>query len=208
MAKISRRGFLGVAGSIPVFGAVFGRSAYGRHEPQVERKRHILTEPKREHRAKLRYMAIRTQVTMQELGIVIPQLHREVYAWLKKRGNPPSGPPFIRFIVIDMASKLDVELGVPVGAALTGGSRVCAGVLPAGHYSTLVYTGVANGIYANEALQKWAAKRGIEWQTRSTKKGTEWVARAEFFLTDPKDEPDMQKWRTEVAYLEADNKTR
>src|SRR3954464_12185978 len=47
------------------------------------------TEPKLEDRPEQPYVAIRTQVTMQELGPVIPQLLGEVFAWLGQQGVSP-----------------------------------------------------------------------------------------------------------------------
>jgi effector-binding domain-containing protein len=161
------------------------------------------TEPKLEDRPEQPYVAIRTQVTMQEMGPVIPQLLGEVFAWLGQQGVSPAGPPFMRFVVIDMAAQLDIELGVPVATAMAGAGRVTAGELPAGRYATLVYTGVQNGIPANAALQEWAAGQGITWQKWPTDKGEAWRARIESFLSDPDTEPDPAKWQTEVAYLVA-----
>src|SRR5215472_16933119 len=40
------------------------------------------------------------------------------------------GPPLIRYLVIDMAGELQIELGVPVAAPVTASGRVQPGVLP------------------------------------------------------------------------------
>src|SRR5579875_987471 len=98
----------------------------------------MITEPKLEDRDAQHYVAIRTQATMQELGTgVIPQLHSEVLTWLRKQGIVPSGAPFIRYLVINMMEKLDIELGWPVASALSGEGRITPGTLPAGHYASL-----------------------------------------------------------------------
>ncbi|HEX6484020.1 MAG TPA: GyrI-like domain-containing protein [Ktedonobacteraceae bacterium] len=165
----------------------------------------MITEPKLEDRSAQHYVAIRTQVTMQELGTgVIPQLHSEVLAWLKKQGVAPTGAPFIRFLVINMMEKLDIELGWPVASALSGSDRVSAGVLPAGRYASLVYTGIDNGIQANAALLDWGTQNGIVWDTWQAENGDGFGARFESFLTDPKEEPNLAKWETEVAIRLAD----
>jgi len=159
----------------------------------------MINEPKLEDRAEQPYVGIRTQAPMHELGIVIPQLLGEVFAWLGTYGVAPAGAPFIRYHVIDMAAKLDIELGVPVAGALSGEGRVSAGVLPAGRYATLVYTGVENGINGNAALLDWGAAKGLVWDTWVTENGDGFGARFESFLTDPAEEPDQAKWETEVA---------
>src|SRR6266571_1778824 len=99
----------------------------------------MITGPTLEDRKDVHYMGVRTQVTMQELGTgVIPRLHSEVIAWLAKQGVSPAGAPFIRYWVINMADKLDIELGWPVASSLAGEGRIQAGVLPAGRYATLL----------------------------------------------------------------------
>lgn len=159
----------------------------------------MITAPKLEDRAARPYVAIRTQAAMHELGTVIPRLHGEVYAWLGEQGVEPAGAPFMRFLVIDMAAKLDIELGVPVPAHLPGADRITAGTLPAGRYATLVYTGVQNGIAANAALLDWGARQGLVWDNWVTERGDGFGARLESYLTDPDTEPDPAKWETEVA---------
>jgi effector-binding domain-containing protein len=159
----------------------------------------MITEPKVEDRGAQHYVAIRTQATMQELDTAIPQRLGEVFAWLGHQGVAPSGAPFARYLVIDMEALLDIEVGVPVVTALSGDDRICAGVLPAGRYASLVYTGIDIGIKANWALLKWGAEKGLVWDTWKTEQGDAFGARLESFLTNPDEEPDRTKWETEVA---------
>jgi effector-binding domain-containing protein len=164
----------------------------------------MISEPKLEDRREQPYVGIRTQAAMQELPDVIPQLLDEVFAWLREQGVEPAGAPFIRYHVIDMQAKLDIELGSPVASPLLGDHRVKAGVLPAGRYAALVYTGVKNGIKGNKALLDWARAKGIRWDRWDDENGDAFGARYESFLTDPADEPDPAKWETEVAIRLAD----
>jgi effector-binding domain-containing protein len=168
----------------------------------------MMTEPKVEERAEQPYMGIRTQVPMRELKIAIPQLLDEVFAWLAKQGVEPAGAPFTRYHVIDMKNKLDVEMGVPVASALSGDGRVSAGVLPAGRYAALVYTGVENGIKGNAALLEWGAQQGLVWDQWEEQNGDAFGGRYETFLTNPDDEPNPAKWETEVAIRLADKQPR
>jgi effector-binding domain-containing protein len=165
----------------------------------------MFTEPKVEDRAEQHYAGIRTQVTMDELGSgIIPQLHGEVMAWLERHGVSPVGAPILRYHVIDMAGRLDIDVGWPISAPIGGNGRVNAGVLPAGRYASLIYTGVANGIAGNAALLSWAQERGIVWDRWDTPEGDAFRARVETEWTDPADEPNMAKWETEVAIKLAD----
>jgi hypothetical protein len=54
----------------------------------------------------------------------------EVFAWLGRREIEPAGPPFFRYVVIDMEWELRVEAGVPVGKSISGDDTVLSGVLP------------------------------------------------------------------------------
>lgn len=166
----------------------------------------LTTEPAISQRPDQPYVAIRTQLTMQEMGSgIIPQLHDELLDWLAPQGKAPAGPPFMRFYVINMPGRLDVELGWIVADRMVGTERINTGVLPAGRYASLVYTGVANGIAGNAALLDWTRQQGLVLDQWTTDQGDAFAARIEFYLTDPADEPDMAKWETEVAIKLADD---
>src|SRR5437762_3233531 len=123
----------------------------------------FITEPKVEDRKEQPYMGIRTPATMQNLDRVIPQCLDEVFGLLGKHGVGPDYAPFIRYYVINMECQMDVEVGIPVASALPGEGQIQAGVLPAGRYASLVYTGIDNGIRANAALLDWGAQKGLVW---------------------------------------------
>ena len=73
----------------------------------------MITEPKIEDRNDQHYVGIRTQVTMQELGKLLPPLWCEVYGWLANKDAKPAGAPLWRYRVIDMAASLEIDVGVP-----------------------------------------------------------------------------------------------
>lgn len=159
----------------------------------------MMTEPGIDERAARPCVGIRTRVTLPEMGPAIPRLLGEVGAWLQQRGVAPAGAPYIRYHVINMAEKLEIELGFPVAGPIDGDATVTAGELPAGRYASLVYTGIANGFNANLALMNWGEAQGLKWDSRMTDKGEAFGARLESYLTDPAVEPDQAKWQTEVA---------
>ena len=107
-----------------------------------------MTEPKIEHRNEQPYVGIRAQVTMQELGKTLPPLclWGEVYGWLASKDVKPAGAPLWRYLVIDMAAKLEIDVGVPVATPATGDNRITADTLPAGRYATIVYIGPYEGL--------------------------------------------------------------
>jgi len=147
------------------------------------------------------YVAISAQVTMQTLDTILPPLAPQLFAWLGERGIPAAGPPFWKYNVIDMDRLLEVEVGVPVAAPVDGDDRVLAGVLPAGQYATLRYTGHPDeliGVVAS--LREWAGQEGLTWDMTNTQEGERWAARLEIYETNPADEPDMTKWTTQLAF--------
>ena len=163
----------------------------------------MISEPKLEDRAEQHYVGIRTQVPMSKFKKIIPEFLGELFAWLGKQGMQPAGAPLMRYHVINMAGNMDVELGIPVANPVQGDGRIAPGVIPAGRYAALVYSGVT-GIAGNKALLEWAARNNLKWDRSEDEKGDTFRARVEYFLTDPAEQPDRNKWETEVAIKLAD----
>lgn len=160
----------------------------------------MITAPKIEDRKEQLYVGIQARVTMQEMAKVLPPLWGEVYGWLPSQASKPAGAPLWRYRVIDMAAKIEIDVGVPVAAAVTGDKRIIADILPAGRYATLIYTGPYEGLMqATADLLAWAEKKGISWDKRPVGlKAEAWRARIENYLTDPAKEPGSAKWETEL----------
>ena len=150
------------------------------------------------------YVAIRARVSMAGLGEFAAR-HGEVAGWLGARGLAPAGAPFFRYNVIDMMRELEVEAGFPVAAGTEGSGEIVAGVLPAGRYATLMYTGHPSELVdATRELLDWAAAQGLKWDMTQTSEGERWGCRLENYLTNPAEEPDMSKWVTQLAFRLAD----
>jgi effector-binding domain-containing protein len=166
-------------------------------------------EPRIEERAAQHYAGIQATVPMEGVSGAVDEAFPELFGWLAKTGTAPAGPPFIRFLVIDMEALLQLELGVPVAEHMTESGRIRPGVLPAGRYVVLRHTGPYDGpdglIPANAALQQWARDHGLEFDMRDTPEGSAWGARLEHYITDPSTEPDPASWETDVAYLTRGN---
>jgi effector-binding domain-containing protein len=163
----------------------------------------MATQPEVVQRAEQPYVAIRALVTMQTLGEVLPGLHPEVRRWLRSQGVQPTGQPFFKFNVIDMDRQLEVEVGIPVATAMTGGDQVLAAVLPAGRYATLRHTGHPDTLIdATRTLLDWAEQQGLAWDVEETSEGQRWAARLQIDQDDPP--PDMDAWETELAFRLAD----
>lgn len=168
----------------------------------------MITEPKLEQRGEQPYVAIRSRVKMNEIAS-LPPLWGEVFGWLASKGIAPTGAPFWMYRIVDMEDKLEIDTAVPVATPVEGDGRVIAGMIPAGRYATLIYTGPYEGdglMNATRDLLAWADEKGIvwdKWQSGATGEG--WRARIEHYITDPAEEPDPQKWQTELAFKLADD---
>jgi len=145
------------------------------------------------------YVAISADVTIAALPATLPPLLPRVFGWLGANGIAPAGPPFFRYVVVDMASELTVEVGVPVAdvVSVADGEPVMAGVLPGGKYVTAMYVGDPSGLAgATGQLLAWAERAGLEWDATNDS----WGCRLEEYLTDPAVQPDMTQWETRLAF--------
>ncbi len=152
-------------------------------------------------------VAVRRCVTMQTFDEVVDRIP-EILGRLAERGVAPAGPPFLRYLVIDMARELEVEAGVPVADTVeieADDGDLQAGVLPAGRYVTLAQHGHPDALEGVTAeLLVWADGQGLVWDSAPTPQGDRWGCRLECYLTDPREEPDMDRWTVELAFRLAD----
>lgn len=104
-----------------------------------------------------------------------------------------------------MERELEVEAGVPVAATVDGDGHVFSGVLPAGRYAVLTHVGHPGELVnVTAGLLDWAARQGLNWDKSSTRAGERWGCRLELLLTSPAEEPDVDKWVTQLAFRLAD----
>ena len=155
-------------------------------------------------RAAQPYLAIPCTVTMRTIAEAADRLPG-LMQWAATRGITPVGAPFLKYDVIDMAGSIQVRVGFPAPQGTAGEGEVVAGVLPGGRYASLVHTGHPAGLVdATRELLEWAAAEGLRWDMTPTPAGDAWGARLEVFLTDPRVEPDIERWQTELVFRLAD----
>ena len=159
-------------------------------------------KPKIDKRPKQAYMGIRTIAPFKGMSKVIGMLSDEMNVWVNERKVKTAGPPFLRYHVIDMRGFMDIEFGFPMRKALPDEGQVKAGILPAGRYASLVYSG--GGISGNRALIEWVRAQGMDFDRWDTEQGDHFRSRYEIYLTDPKVEPRKSRWKIEVAIKLAD----
>jgi effector-binding domain-containing protein len=167
----------------------------------------MLGEPKIIERGAQPYAAIGARVPMEQIASVADALPGELFGWLDARGTVPTGAPFFKYNVIDMGGQIDLEWGVPVASPVKGDSRVLSDTLPVGRYASAVHTGPYVGLRdATAALLKWVKENDLVVDAVNTPNGDKFRCRLEIYLTDPRQEPNPQKWLTEIAMRLADSR--
>ncbi|MGW7414615.1 GyrI-like domain-containing protein [Streptomyces sp. NPDC054863] len=146
------------------------------------------------------YVAIRGRVGMDGFGLIADRIP-ELFGWLAARGTQPLGGPFFRYNLIGAKGELEIEAGVPVAVPLQPEGDVLSGLLPAGKYATVTHFGHPDELIDVTAeLLAWAEGQGLKWDMTATEDGERWVGRLETYRTDPRVEPDLNKWETELAF--------
>lgn len=161
----------------------------------------MLSTPKIVERPAQNYAGIRTRVAMKDISKVADTLFPEVLGWLGKHNVAPAGAPFFKYNIVDMQGALELECGAPTGAKVAGDARVLAGVLPAGRYATALHTGRYDRLMdATRSLLQWVGEQGLKLDETKTTAGEAFACRLEIYLTDPRTEPNPERWQTELAF--------
>lgn len=146
------------------------------------------------------YLGAREVVTMTTIGRVADRIP-ELLAWLDRHGVVPAGPPFLRYLTIDMERELEVEAGVPLLGPVHVGGDLFVRTLPAGRYVTMTHVGNPHGLVgATAELLRWADGKGLRWDVHDTPAGQAWACRLEVYRTDPRVEPDTDRWETDLVF--------
>jgi RNA polymerase sigma-70 factor (ECF subfamily) len=157
------------------------------------------------------YVGAREILTMSTLSRIADRIP-ELMAGLAERGHSPTGAPFFRYLTIDMERGLEVEAGVPVAEPVDlaegGGGAVTVRTLPGGRFVSAFFVGHPDGLEgATRELLQWAEAGGLRWDMNDSPAGENWGCRLEIYHTDPREQPDMNAWRTELAFRLADGTT-
>lgn len=156
----------------------------------------MLTLPTIVNRKAQPYAAIR-QETKIPFQTVVSKTLPKVEKWLGKRGLG-HGPMLIKYDFIKMP-ELNLQLGFLLDEAIEGDDKVTAGILPAGKYATLTYWGHYRNLRdVTGMLIDWARGRGIAWDADESPHGDSFTSRFELYPNGPGDEPDPDKWETQL----------
>jgi effector-binding domain-containing protein len=121
-----------------------------------------------------------------------------VVSWLAGKGIDNPGPLIFRYNTIVMP-ELEMEFGFLSGKKLKGDGDVVASVLPAGSYATLTHWGhYRHMIAATGVLINWARGMGLRFDATTGPAGDRFASRFELYPNGPMDEPDPDKWETQI----------
>ena len=135
-------------------------------------------------------VGIRATTTMEEIKQVIGALFGEIMEYFTRNGLAPAGMPLTIYHEMD-ADRLEMECGMPVTSPVEGTERVRPGELPAGKVATVTHMGPYEQLGQTwSALMKWMEEEGLQAA------GAPW----EVYVTDPGEEPDQSKWRTDIFF--------
>ena len=142
------------------------------------------------HREPQQIAAIRGNCQMSELGDRLGEILPAVYAAIMAQGITPAQPPFMRYLDMDMErGTLDFEAGLGVATPFADAAPVQSGMLPGGEVAVLWHVGPYHELGAShDRLSAWIEEHGRQSGD----------ARWEVYWTDPGEEPDSAKWRTEI----------
>lgn len=145
------------------------------------------------------YVAVRLPVVIP-FGQEVDPAFEELFEAFAQAGVEPDGVEFIKFNVVDMP-RLEIEVGMTTDALVPLSGRLVNGVLPAGRYVSMTYTGPYDGLYdATAMLVGWAKEKGLQWDARSTENGDVFASRLEVHDNNPSIEPDPAKLVTTLLF--------
>ncbi|TDD73658.1 GyrI-like domain-containing protein [Actinomadura rubrisoli] len=160
--------------------------------------------PAIEERPAVPYVGVKRDITPTTFARIADRVP-VILEWLAGRGIAPAGAPFLKYNVIDMASTLEVEAGVPLAEPVEGEGEIFAATLPAGRYVTLTHLGHPDELVdVTAGLLDWGTGQGLTWDMTESGNVQRWACRLEIFKTHPLEVPDPNDWVTDLALKLAD----
>lgn len=156
-----------------------------------------------EQREEQPYVGATAAVQMGNFAPAADQIP-QIFGWLGEQGIAPLGAPFFRYLVIDMASDLIIQVGVPVAEVPASAGPWETDVLPAGRYVTTTFVGHPDKLIdVTRDLLDWADREGLVFEQHDSEAGHAWGSRLEVYESNPM-EVDIDAWQTTLAFKLAD----
>ena len=121
---------------------------------------------------------------------VFDQVFGETLSYLERVGARPAGPPFARFFDYT-EDEADFEAGFPLSEPVQGEGRIAASELPGGLAAVTTHVGPYDGLQdTHAAIGEWVLANGHDPSGPVL----------EVYVTNPREEPDPSKRRTDVVW--------
>lgn len=134
--------------------------------------------------------AVRERVPISELPPFFARAYHETMQALQAQGLQPTGPPFAKYYG-KPSDTADVEAGFPASGPVTPTGDVLAGTLPGGKVVEAMHVGPYDTMEKTyHEMVAWVGEQGL------TPSDVMW----ETYLDDPAQEPDPEKWRTQIFW--------
>ncbi|HEX6075862.1 MAG TPA: GyrI-like domain-containing protein [Micromonosporaceae bacterium] len=131
---------------------------------------------------------MRASLPVARVGEWLQHTYRDVAGYLDRAGVAITGPPIARYTIHD--DVMDLEAGFPVGQPTVAEGGVVPSSLPAGSAAVTTHYGRYEDLAAaHDAVMRWLRDNGHQ------PRGSHW----EVYYTDPVQEPDPTRWRTDVV---------
>lgn len=161
----------------------------------------MLTLPENVTRAAQDYAYVSFTVRMDEMQKPAQEGFPVVFGLLAEQNIEPFGAAFYNYRRINMADTLEVEAGVAVARKGVASDRVKFDTLPAGRFVTLRWHGHPDKLESvTGMLIGWLRQSQQALDMEEKPDGDHFACRLEIYETDPEEEPDMDKWVTELAF--------
>ncbi len=133
---------------------------------------------------------VRAEVPMEEISAVFDRAFSEVVRIVEAQGLSITGSPFGYYPRMPGAT-VEVAAGFPTSGAVAPDGDVTPIELPGGQAVRGVHVGPFDSLEQTYGeLVEWARGQGLQLG----------VGMWESYLTDPDQEPDASKWRTELTW--------
>ena len=144
----------------------------------------------------LHALVMRKRIARDEIAATLSTMLPALFTHAQQHGIAMAGPPFARYPEFGMGS-LVMEGGMPTAEPADGvpDAGIEALTIPAGQAAVAIHRGPYETLSETyQAIEAWIQQEG------RTVAGPPW----ETYLTDPRQEPDMSKWVTQLAFRLAD----
>jgi hypothetical protein len=162
----------------------------------------MLTLPVKSRRKKQPYLAIRSRLIKRQIPRQAQLFLPEIRKFMEENGITDFGPSFLRYNVIGPNGDMDIEFGHFTDKLHSGSGPIRAGILPGGSFVSVTWKGHYNKLTdVNAMLMGWGKMKGVAWDCAATEAGLFFGCRIDIFHTSMRNEPNPEKWLTEIAVM-------